>query len=320
MFFLHHYLQEKKKYQTCSYEIKSHYKNNIYSINLQNKKGEVVWLKTSHSKEYFVVYKSHLYFIKDNFALEKTSLMETAKFLGLRSIIYKKLLNYEGSYRYIQKAILLGIKNIPEAILFKTTGTWHLLCVGGLHMNILKNILDIIFNFLGEFFKNMRLIRGIFVYVEILFLWFYAYISDFHIPALRSLSMSSCHFFFYLKGFSIPNLSVFFMVLFLFLIYNPYYLWHMGFQMSFLSVYFLIAFSPLCQRWLNLYTSNYLKYILNLCIMNCGISLLLVPFSFCFHGYYNLLSPLCNMITIPIFSCGLLFSFLGIFQIYFWHN
>ena len=118
----------------------------------------------------------------------------------------------------------LGIKNINDGELFKTTGTWHLLCVGGWHMHLVKDILDVFFNCLGEIFKNMRVIRRLFLYTEICFLWGYAYMSNFHLPALRSILMSTLSFLFYLKGFSGPNLWIFFIIFFIiFLLANSCY-------------------------------------------------------------------------------------------------
>lgn len=302
-----------------TYEITNQYKNHLYGIKLLNSYGnKTLFLKSRNKKEYFIQYKSEIYLLKNGFAVEKVPLKERASPFSLRQLIFHRIHNYVGIHASILMAILIGIKNTPYNHLFKDTGTWHLLCVGGLHMNILRGLLEFLFKCLGEVFKNVRILWKVFTYVEILFLYIYAYISNFHVPALRSLLMNVISKFFHIKKTSIPTTVSFFGAFLLLLTYNSEYLYDLGFQMSFLCVYFLITFSNLFRMYLSTIKNTYLKYFLNLLLMNFGISIVMLPFSLCLHGCYNPLGVLCNVVTIPIFSLVLCLSFMGLLHNIFW--
>jgi ComEC/Rec2-related protein len=319
------YSKQLPKYFFCYYEITNYYKNNLYGIHLvgdnklpHHKKDFL--LKTKREKKYFVRYYSGMYVIKDNFLVEKINLREEYKKPSIRQIFFEKITREKLSLEDILMAIILGIKNVDKGELFKTTGTWHLLCVGGLHMNVVKSTLEFIFRCISEFFKNIRILWKLYTFLQIVILFFYGCLSSLHIPAIRSLGMNCLQTLFYIKSTSIPSIVSFYVTLLFLLIYNPDYIFNLGFQMSFLCVYLLITFVSFMKKVLKKYFTSYSLYIINSLFMNLSISIILLPFSFCFHGYYNILSPICNLLTIPIFSLSLIFTFLGLIYAKFWYG
>jgi ComEC/Rec2-related protein len=315
----------KQSYQV-QYKICNIYKKNLYSIKISkifHQKtlpyyNRYFFLRTKNPKEYFIDYISDIYIIKETFLIEKECLAITYHKQSYKKFIYNQIHQTNIKNKNIILATLLGTKNIPEDEIFKTTGTWHLLCVGGLHMNIIKNILDIIFRILGEIFKNIRIVWRIFLFCKIIILYIYTHMSNMHLPALRSFYMNFFHTYGEIKGFEIPSIINFFITFLLFLIYNPRYLFELGFQMSFLSVYFLINNGHIIYKSTKKYKKLY-AYILNLIYLNIGISIILLPFSFHLHHYYNILSPLCNIISIPLFVIVLFCNICGFVHIIFWH-
>lgn len=210
----------------------------------------------------------------------------------------------------ILEAIILGEKKeIYEELSEKLnkTGLRHIVAISGLHFTILAAILM-------SFFISLGFWRGQAFYLTIIFLIFYLLIIGFQPSATRAFIMS----FLFLYGQKIGRLSSSYRALvfaaFLMLIFNPFLLrFDIGFQLSFLAVFGIISFSSFINEKLK-FLPNFLKDILSFTISAQTFTLPLILYNF---GYFSIVSPLTNILVLPILpflmGFGFLFSFLGIF-------
>jgi hypothetical protein len=123
--------------------------------------------------------------------------------------------------------------------------------VGGLHIHILKNILQLIIKIIFEFALLFNFnINGSFLkfggYFQLFFIGLYGFINgsnSWSVPTLRGSASYILYNIFYLRETVINHLWIFLIVIWGFLMINVNYIYDLGFQMSFLSVYFLMGLS-----------------------------------------------------------------------------
>jgi hypothetical protein len=334
------YYSVKSTCRKNTYLIKIH---KIHNINkdikfLEKKLG--VFLYSKCVKDYFTTYKSHIYIINENFIFE-TKILKTYKntYKQILEKIFNKVIKVT-TYSSVINSLLLSIKDNSQKEnkniykVFKETGTWHLLCVGGLHIHILRNILNYITRVVFEVFllKNIH-INGNFLkfsgYMEGAFICIYGLINSLNswsVPTMRALATYMIYNFFYFQNRIFNHLWIFLMIIWGFLFINGNYIYDLGFQMSFLSVYFLMGFSEFLykiNRWLvgklsKIIGKTFISEIINLFMVNCFIGGVLIGYSFYLHDSFNLLSLLANIITIPIFYIIISLNFLGLISGVFW--
>ena len=149
----------------------------------------------------------------------------------------------------VASALVLGSANDidPELInAFKTTGTFHILSVSGMHVGVIYLVLSVFLISLKRktFF---RIIRGI---ILLSLVWFYALITGLSPAVLRAAAMLS----FIIVGECFerePNIiNTLAASAFILLIIDPFQLMNIGFQLSYLSVAGIVLIHPLINdRW-----------------------------------------------------------------------
>lgn len=316
-------------------------KKNIYVINIYKtenftrdigflKKQLGIFLYAKSEKDYFHTYKSKIYIINENFLIESNviSCYKSIYKCFLEKIYYRVI--YYCKYYSITNSLLLSIKEGNKIFhLFKTTGTWHLLCVGGLHIHILKNIFNfikiIIFELAFKFTNGLNILN-IISYIEFIIISLFGLINSlnsYSVPTLRASSSYIIYNYFYLNNNIINPLFIFLLVILGFLFINGNYIYDLGFQMSFLSVYFLLGFSDLLYKIKNYIIKKinvkWFINLVNLFIINFFIGFLLIGYNFFLHKSFNILSLFANMILIPIFYIIIILNFLGLLHIFFWN-
>jgi competence protein ComEC len=330
-----------------TYKVQNQVKKNLYMINIQGNINnniinyENILLYSTNSKKFFVYYQSEVYIINKN-------ILKEIEIYKIYSTYYTKLIEYLYTkillckkYNFILTNLLLGIKHqininnekkeINEIYnLFKKTGTWHLLCIGGLHINIIRTIFYFIFILLIEIFYNPLKILRIINAIEIFLIGIYIFViinNSYSIPIMRAGSFFFLNYFFYWKKIIINSLYILLITIWIFLFINTNYLYNIGFQMSFLCVYCLIGLGYLIEKLKKslkkslkskFFNNWFLKGFINSFITNFFISLLLIIYHLSLHGSFNLLSIFANIILIPIFYIIIILSFLGIFNKVFW--
>ena len=330
------YYSIKSKCRKNTYLIKIHKTENINKNIKYLNKTNGVFLHSKCKKDYFSTYKSHIYIINEKFIIE-TKILKSSKtpYKKLLEYIYNKVIKFT-TYPAVINSLLLSIKdnsieNKPIFKIFKETGTWHLLCIGGLHFHILRRIFRLFIYIIFELslFFN-RNIPGNFLkyatYVKFIIIILYGFINGNNsnsVPTMRALGAYIIFSYFYFNNSIINHLWIFLIVIWSFLFINGNYIYDLGFQMSFLSVYFLMGFSKIFYV-INKYMIHkwkkfiFIEEVINLFIINGFIGLLLMGYGFYLHKSFNIMSILANMLVIPIFYIIIILNFLGLIYGGFW--
>ncbi|QDK79849.1 ComEC family competence protein [Spirosoma sp. KCTC 42546] len=135
----------------------------------------------------------------------------------------------------IVNAMILGSRDDLDTELYRAysaAGAVHILSVSGLHVGILFQVLTVLLGFLAKRRYGKLLMAGL----QLAILWFYALVTGFSPPVLRSAAMFTMVILANASGRQqqIPNTlgaSAFFILCF-----DPYALFSAGFQLSYLAV------------------------------------------------------------------------------------
>lgn len=317
--FLNRFVKNSSNYIT-EYKIINIYpkKTKTYLYLIEKPNGERSLLRTYNKKQYFYTYKSQLYSPGGYFAFEQVLFFQIKREF-LREKIFNIIKNHPSpkSNEYILP-IILGIKEDRSNFFqfFKKTGTWHLLCVGGLHINFVRKII--------YFFRNIFLLKNpnkifpFFYFLELMLIWLYGYCSNFQTPALRSLLMNSTNLFFRIRNSYIDRYNTYYVSFLFLLLKNRKILYDLGFQMSFIGVFMILYYgfywNNIVKVFKYLYIKNkYILYFFQMLYINILISAGLILHTFILHQHFNILSPFLNVLSIPIFIIGICFYFLEFF-------
>ncbi len=209
------------------------------------------------------------------------------------------------------KGLILGKRElvswkIQEA--FKSTGTFHILAISGLHVGLLGAI----FFF---FFQLLRLSRKFSALLTIFFIAVYALMvltNGFYPSVVRAALMSILFFIGMILERERNVLNTLSFAALVLLIFNPLLLFQSGFQLSFLAVFSLILLTPKISIWIGKLfpglNERFTAFVSGLMAVQLGLMPLLA-----FH--FNLLSPiaiLANFFVIPLLGLILKISFYSI--------
>lgn len=154
------------------------------------------------------------------------------------------------------KAVLLGDKSdldMETKRIFTNTGAMHMLAVSGMHIGLIVVLL-------GGIFKILFLYRGrtIALWLMIVLLWFYAFLTGFSASVTRAVAMFTVLVFagFMRRGYQpVNSLSI---AAFFILVWDPMAVFDVGFQLSFLAMVGIFTVYPMLenvlkfkQKWLN---------------------------------------------------------------------
>lgn len=194
----------------------------------------------------------------------------------------------ELSQGYI-KAFILADKNyLNEEIIntYQNNGTSHLLAVSGSHVSFLILIIRM-------FLKKINFNNKINEYIIIIILLFYLFITMAPASLLRAVMFYIIIFI--SKNYKLKiktNYLLLLLCLFI-LCYNPYYIYDVGFVFSFLISFYLITYSD--------FFSNDKNYLLKLVKISFISFLVSIPILINNFFQINFISPLINLIYVPLF-------------------
>lgn len=212
----------------------------------------------------------------------------------------------------IVNAMILGVRDDLDPDLYKAysaAGAVHILSVSGLHVGILFFVLTWV---IGLFAKNHQQSVGVAV-LKLTILWFYALMTGFSPPVLRSAMMFSLLIVADTskRPHSLPNTlgaSAFFILCF-----DPYALFSAGFELSYLAVAGIGAWVPALDRS---FTSPYRwqNWLWKLTAVALVAQLITFPLGvFYFHQfptYFLLANPivmLLSQVLLPLAMATLVF-------------
>lgn len=226
----------------------------------------------------------------------------------IKNNIFKKLKNYS-SFNYLQAFILGDNSYIADDVyeIYRSNGVTHLFAVSGMHVSILLGFIIYILNK----FKIKDILINVIV---ILFLSFFMFLTGFSASVIRA---GLLYIFLLINkkiGLNLNTLIVLYLVLFILLLINPFYVFDLGFIYSFMTAFGLIIFNKKIQ-------GGYIKKIMLVSTIAFMFSLPITLYNF---YEFNLLTILNNIIIVPFVSIGLfplalitfIFPFLDILLVY----
>ena len=210
----------------------------------------------------------------------------------------------------IASGIILGTKNNIENDLkqaYSSAGAMHILAVSGMQVALFYFILTFLFSPI----KKIKYGKYVFLFIILIALWFYAFITGLSASVLRAIIMFSfiCVGQTLKKNTNIYNILA--LSAFVLLIYNPFLILDVGFQLSYLAVLGIaILYKPLS----NLFNIKYrvVEMAWQVTCVSLSAQIATLPLTLYYFHQFPTYSLLANLLIIPISSLVLYF---GIFSL-----
>jgi competence protein ComEC len=209
-------------------------------------------------------------------------------------------------------AALTGEKRLMEERVkesFSLSGTMHLLAVSGFHIGL-------IFTMAAKLFGFIPLIRRLKYLLALSFIWSYIYLIGFPPSGVRAGIMLSAASWGIYWGRAIFSWANFWLAFTLSAMVNPSSMETVGFVLSYSALAGILFFLPLIRKHTYKLRNRSLiaaAYFTGLMEISLAAQLgTIIPASYWFGGQ-NLLSPLINLVAVPVFS--ILFLLLVFFTI-----
>lgn len=229
-----------------------------------------------------------IYFVFKAESIKKLNISPKLYYI-IKNKMISRIESIKKSSPYIKNYLISKTDDIDESILesYQSNGLNHLLSLSSDQLSLFATFILFVINKKTKHkFLNYFLVSIV--------LCFYLLISGSPPSLLRAVMM-----FVFLKTnevfeLRITTINLFLLIFSLLLIYNPYYIYHLGFIFSFSISFYLIMFKNLINQY-----SNYL--IKSLLISSIAF---LVSMPVLINTFFeiNLLTPIINLIFIPIFS------------------
>ncbi len=206
--------------------------------------------------------------------------------------IKNNLTNYINTYKnkdYLKAFILGDSKEIDENVItsYRDNGISHLLAVSGMHITLLSAIILFVLNKLNKKQKINYI-------VVILFLIFYMFLTGFTPSVIRAGLMFVILTINKIINIKINSLYILLFILAIYLLYNPYMIYHLGFLLSFIVTFYIILFQKLISNCHSYFAKTFM------------ISLIafLASYPIIINNFFkiNLLTPFINIIFVPLVS------------------
>ena len=223
--------------------------------------------------------------------------------------------------RAAAKAVTVGDRSELGAHIYSVysnAGISHLLAISGLHISLVSSAL---FYLLLAFGANKR-VCGV---AGALFSLFYAALVGFTPGALRAALMTFALMSARIFNYRADSITSMFLALFALALYNPYTLFSTGTQLSFLCCLGVIFISPYLERFGNFVKEKRagsgffrsaaykLLYVLAApAAVSLAASVFSLPASYLSFERISYLSPLVNVIAIPLYSLAIILSLVAV--------
>jgi competence protein ComEC len=196
-------------------------------------------------------------------------------------------------------ALTVGVRNniLPrQNIILQNTGTAHLMAISGLHIGFVALLALYGVNFLaGVWLKYLNISsHKIAAIAAVIFAASYSILSGLQIPALRAVVMIAVYMLGKVATRSITGWQSFYFSLLVVLLVDPVAVYSAGFWLSFMAVFMLLYTA----------SSNLTKHNWLLKLLKVQLILLigLLALSLGYFSKISLISPLANLIAVPIVS------------------
>ena len=247
--------------------------------------------------------------------------------IGAGSLVYIQILNFKNKLREVVSqnlsppqssilaAMLLGDKKQISSQWkekLNTVGLSHITCISGMHIIILINILM-------AFLIALGLWRQQAFYMTIVIITFFIIMTGWQSSAIRAGIMGGLFLWAQHLGRGSESYRVLVFAGTLMLIGNPLLLRDdIGFQLSFLAITGIIYFLPAFKNWLNVLFKGKFLGLKNILAMTFAAQTFCLPILIYNFGFVSLVSPLANLLIVPLLPLimifGFVFIFIGIFS------
>ena len=237
-------------------------------------------------------YKKYLKSKKINYLITPTTIIKIKSTNQIKYQIKNKIIEYIDSYKsknYLQTFLLGDNSAISEETIasYKQNGISHLFAVSGMHLSLFSVILIFIL-------KKIKIKENIiFIIISITFI-FFAFLTNYTPSILRALLMYIFLNINKILNLKIKSIYILIITFEILVLYNPFYLYHIGFQFSYTVSFFLILFNNII--------NNQKGYIKKTLITSLIAWLSSIPISINNFFEINPLAPLINIIFIPFIS------------------
>ena len=205
----------------------------------------------------------------------------------------------------IVQGILLGETSqiSPELrSAFASLGTAHILSVSGFHAGIIAAIVQFLLSWIRWLFiRNLLLTVSLLAFLELV---------HWDPPAVRACMMTSLAYALHTLQRKPHPLHVLLTIGGFMICFDPSMLSSLGFQMSMIGMFGLILLPQYVHR---LHASIFPKSIAHALSQSISAILALLPMTAWYFGMISLISPIANLIFIPIFTIALCWSIIALF-------
>lgn len=230
--------------------------------------------------------RKHIYYIINATNIEKTRNNYRLRY-KIKQWIEVKINNITNSNGYIRALILGDMDYVDDDInkSYQINGVSHLFAISGSHIAFISVVLLYIF-------KKLKLEEVKRYSIVFTFLLFYMFLTNFTGSVTRAVV-----FFFFLSinkiyYFNIKSINILLLSLFVILVFNSSLIFDVGFQFSFVISLYLIVFQSLINKYKN--------YIVKTLMISVIAFLVSIPI--CSYNFFqiNLLSPIFNLLFVPL--------------------
>lgn len=219
----------------------------------------------------------------------------------------KEVLNHymDDEYSSLAYTMLFGDKaGLDEDIhlIYKSSGTAHLLAVSGLHIGFIVTLIS----FVLTGFKASDKVK-FFVITPIIFL--YALLCNFTVSVTRAFIMTMVLLYFKMRKKENDALSSLSLGALVILLVCPLHLYDVGFRLSFLAVLSIILLAKPLERFFNKFFHNKFSSALAISI---ATSVGIVPVMAYYFDNISIFSIVANLFAIPIASIAFMLMFVGV--------
>jgi len=279
----------------CFYKLSSEKEKNLYESSLQL--GDmydfygILEEPSTNTNFHLFSYKNYLLSEKIYYVMQVEN-MELYKkndslFYSLNNFIYKSI-QKRSTFEYLVLLIFGYDDQLDSNMLemYRDLGISHLIAISGMHISLFSLLL----------LKLLKWIKNKWVQycIVIVILWIYAFLVGFTASVLRAVISFTCISVFNLINKKVNSIWILLCTAFLFLLYNPFYLYSVGFLFSFVVTFFLL----ISNKMLGKYKSYIIKIlIISLIAFFAGIPIVSRTFY-----ETNLLGPIINIPFVPFIS------------------
>ena len=239
--------------------------------------------------------------------------------LAIKYKIIKRLgeVDLSENARTICSALITGFDDdIDKEVLesFSHSGTLHILSVSGLHVGLIYLLLNYFLSFIDRN-KKYKLLQLIFIS---LCLWFFALITGFSAPVLRSVIMFNLLGFgnLYFRNKAANQVNILAVSAFMLLLNNPLLVQDIGFLLSYFALFGILFFFPKIYK---LYApkNKIAESIWKSVAVSFSATITTLPITLLVFHQFPIWFAFANLIIVPLSFALLLLSFVALFKLSF---